>query len=71
MRIYVSSRAKSAKDLPSHTELKFRQQGQAGGAELRARDLRVRAGAGRGGAAQKGAHVCDRRGDAGGGLLPP
>ncbi|GAB4823553.1 hypothetical protein N2152v2_010599 [Parachlorella kessleri] len=41
MRIYVPSKMRSAKDMPSHTELKFRQQGQAVGADLMDRDLRA------------------------------
>lgn len=41
MRIYGASRLTSAKNLPSHTKLKFRQDGQADGADVRERDLRA------------------------------
>lgn len=41
MRIFKPSVQQSAKNLPGHTKLKFRQTGQAAEEELRAKDLRA------------------------------
>lgn len=41
MRIYKPSVAVSSKNLPAHTKLKFRQEGQASVEEVRAKDLRA------------------------------
>jgi hypothetical protein len=41
MRIYKPSVAVSAKNLPAHTKLKFRQDGQSSSEDVRAKDLRA------------------------------
>jgi hypothetical protein len=52
MRLFVASRARSAKDQPAQLSMKFRGKGQAGSEDLDGKDLKVRAAPGGGGVRQ-------------------